>query len=65
LALVIGLRGRVAEAETLVKADRPPDEAAANVAYLRRLLSRKADAHAEAGNSPPAISPVAAVARPD
>jgi Flp pilus assembly protein TadD len=65
LALVIGLRGRGAEAETLVKADRPPDEAAANVAYLRRLLSRKADAHVEAGNSPPSISPVAAMARPD
>jgi Flp pilus assembly protein TadD len=65
LALVIGLRGRVAEAESLAKADRPPDEAAANVAYLRRLLSRNADAHADTGNRPPAISPVAAVARPD
>ncbi|MDB5635793.1 MAG: hypothetical protein JWP51_701 [Bradyrhizobium sp.] len=47
LALVVGLQGRVAEAESLVKADRPPEEAAANVAYLRRLLSRKANAHAD------------------
>src|SRR5271170_4404772 len=53
LALVVGLQGRVAEAESLVKADRPPDEAAANVAYLRRLLSRKAEARADGGNSPP------------
>jgi Flp pilus assembly protein TadD len=50
LALVIGLRGRIAEAESLVKADRPADEAAANVAALRRLLSRKADARTDAGS---------------
>src|SRR5258707_3973037 len=31
LALVVGLRGRVAEAESIVKADRPAGEAAANV----------------------------------
>ena len=41
LALVVGLQGRVAEAESIVKADRPPEEAAANVAYLRHLLSLK------------------------
>jgi Flp pilus assembly protein TadD len=58
LALVIGLQGRVAEAEGLVKADRPPDEAASNVAYLRRLLSRKADAHADS-------SPAIGIARPN
>src|SRR6202041_1441228 len=39
LALVVGLRGRVAEAETIVKADRPAAKAAADVAYLRRMLS--------------------------
>jgi Flp pilus assembly protein TadD len=49
LALVVGLQGRLAEAEGIVKADRPPDEAAANVAFLRRLLSRKENAHADAG----------------
>jgi Flp pilus assembly protein TadD len=47
LALVVGLQGRLAEAETIVKADRPPEEAAANVAYLKRLLSRKATARTE------------------
>jgi len=40
LALVVGLQGRFAEAETIVKADLPPDEAAANVAYLKEMLSR-------------------------
>ena len=41
LALVVGLQGRFAEAETIVKGDLPADEAAANVAYLREMLSRK------------------------
>ncbi|WP_244066535.1 tetratricopeptide repeat protein [Bradyrhizobium sp. Ce-3] len=41
LALVVGLQGRFAEAETIVKADLPADEAAANVAYLRDMLNRK------------------------
>src|ERR1700726_193405 len=45
LAFVVGLRGRFAEAESIVKAGRPPEEAAANVAYLKRLLARKDDAH--------------------
>jgi Flp pilus assembly protein TadD len=58
LAFVVGLRGRFAEAESIVKAGRPPEEAAANVAYLKRLLSRKDDAH-----SGPEGIPVAAVAR--
>ncbi len=40
LALVIGLQGRFAEAETIIKADLPPEEATANVAYLRQMLSR-------------------------
>src|SRR3979411_1918571 len=41
LALVIGLQGRFAEAESIVKADLPPEEAAANVASLKQMLSRK------------------------
>lgn len=41
LALVVGLQGRFAEAETIAKADLPPDEAAANVAYLRDMISRQ------------------------
>jgi Flp pilus assembly protein TadD len=48
LGLVVGLQGRLAEAETIVKAGRPPEEAAADVAYLRRLLSRKDNASANA-----------------
>jgi Flp pilus assembly protein TadD len=41
LALVVGLQGRFAEAETIARADLPPDEAAANVAYLRQMISRE------------------------
>src|SRR6202040_4327057 len=43
LALVIGLQGRFAEAEQIVRADLPPDEATANVAYLKQMLNRKDD----------------------
>src|SRR3979411_1518796 len=52
LALVVGLEGRLAEAEGIVKADRPPEEAAANAAYLRRLLSRKEKARTDADKIP-------------
>jgi Flp pilus assembly protein TadD len=48
LGLVVGLQGRLAEAESIVKADRPAEEAAANVAFLRRMLSRKGNARADA-----------------
>jgi Flp pilus assembly protein TadD len=41
LALVIGLQGRFAEAEDIARADLPPDQAAANVAYLRDMLAHK------------------------
>jgi Flp pilus assembly protein TadD len=40
LGLVVGLQGRFAEAETIVKADLPPDEASANVAYLKDMLRK-------------------------
>jgi Flp pilus assembly protein TadD len=60
LALVVGLRGHVVEAENILKANRPPEEAAANIAYLRRMLSRKTGARSDADNAP-AIG----VARPD
>jgi Flp pilus assembly protein TadD len=59
LGLVIGLQGRFAEAESIVKADLPADEAAANVAYLKQVLSRK-----DTRGGPGAI-PVAALNRPD
>ncbi len=41
LALVVGLQGRFAEAETIARADLPPDAAAANVAYLREMLAQQ------------------------
>ena len=39
LALVVGLQGRFPEAETIARADLPPEEAAANVAYLKQMMS--------------------------
>ena len=59
LALVVGLQGRFAEAETIAKGDLPADEAAANVAYLRDMLSRKDNPRG--GKT----VPVAALSRPD
>jgi Flp pilus assembly protein TadD len=43
LALVVGLRGRFAEAEKIATADLPENEANANVAYLRQMLAQKGD----------------------
>jgi Flp pilus assembly protein TadD len=43
LALVVGLQGRFAEAEQIARADLPPDQAAANVAYLQQMLAHKGD----------------------
>src|SRR5712692_8760324 len=43
LALVVGLQGRYQEAEEIARADLPPEAAAANVAYLREMLSGKSD----------------------
>lgn len=43
LALVVGLQGRFADAEDIAKADLPPDEASANVVYLREMLAQKGD----------------------
>ena len=39
LALVVGLQGRYAEAESIARADLPPEAAAANVAYLKQMMS--------------------------
>jgi Flp pilus assembly protein TadD len=55
LALVVGLQGRFAEAETIARADLPPDLAAANVAYLQQMLAQqnqiKLPASSKAGRS--------------
>jgi len=40
LALVVGLQGRFEEAEQIAQADLQSEEAAANVAYLRRMLAQ-------------------------
>jgi Flp pilus assembly protein TadD len=60
LGLVVGLQGRFGEAEEIVKADLPAEEAAANVAYLKQMLARKDNPRASRG-----ASPVAALNRPD
>src|SRR5213080_2888541 len=60
LALVVGLQGRFAEAETIAKGDLPADEATANVMYLREMLSRK-DNPRRGGKT----VPVAALNQPD
>jgi Flp pilus assembly protein TadD len=44
LALAVGLQGRFAEAEEIARADLPPDQAAANVAYLREMIARQSAA---------------------
>jgi Flp pilus assembly protein TadD len=64
LALVVGLQGRFAEAETIAKGDLPADEAAANVAYLREMLSRKDKDNSRPPGNRTAV-PVAALNRPD
>jgi Flp pilus assembly protein TadD len=43
LALVVGLQGRFAEAESIARADLPAAEAAANVAYVRQMLAQRSE----------------------
>jgi Flp pilus assembly protein TadD len=52
LGLVVGLQGRFAEAESIVKADLPLDQAEANVAYLKQMLSRKDNPRSGSGRVP-------------
>ena len=59
LGLAVGLQGRFAEAEGIVKADLPAEEAAANVAYLKQMLARKDNPRGGG------TVPVAALNRPD
>jgi Flp pilus assembly protein TadD len=55
LAVVVGLEGRVGEAEAIMKAGVPTDEAAASVTYLKRLLARKQTAQREPSARRPQI----------
>jgi Flp pilus assembly protein TadD len=41
LALVVGLQGRFDEAQQIAGADLPPDQAAANIGYLRKMLAQQ------------------------
>lgn len=41
LALIVGLQGRFDEAERIASAELPPEEARANVAYLRKMLTQQ------------------------
>ena len=50
LAVVLGLQGRMSDAEGIAKADLPVEEATANVAELKRLLARKEVARGPAAN---------------
>ena len=59
LALVVGLQGRFSDAETIARADLPPDEAAANVAYLKQMLKGKDRPQKGRG------APMASLDRPD
>jgi Flp pilus assembly protein TadD len=53
LALVVGLQGRFADAEAIARADLPPDEAAANVAYLRQMLAHRSELRSPKDVHPP------------
>lgn len=53
LALVVGLQGRFADAEAIARADLPPDEAAANVAYLRQMLAHRSELRSPKDVRPP------------
>jgi Flp pilus assembly protein TadD len=67
LGLVVGLQGRFAEAEEIVRSDLPPDEAAANVAYLKEMLKNKDKDNSRPGRGKGGIRnvPVAELSRPD
>jgi Flp pilus assembly protein TadD len=60
LAVVLGLEGKMAEAESIAKANLPVADADADVAELKRLL-----AHRDTRGASVDRAPVAAVARPD
>jgi Flp pilus assembly protein TadD len=64
LGLVVGLQGRFAEAEEIVKADLPPDEAAANVAYLKDMLKNRGKDNSRPGRDTGGV-PLAELTRPN
>ena len=60
LALVLGLEGKMSEAEKLLRADLPPAVAEANLAWLQTSLQNRLSATATPAATPVATTPVAA-----
>jgi Flp pilus assembly protein TadD len=58
LALVVGLQGRFGEAETIARAELPPEEAQANVAYLRQMLAQQRQQSPRGKTAKPRIKPI-------
>jgi Flp pilus assembly protein TadD len=56
LAVVLGLEGHMAEAESIAKANLPVEDANADVAELKRLLARKDTRGARADRTPAAAA---------
>jgi Flp pilus assembly protein TadD len=53
LALVVGLQGRFGEAQKIASAEISPEQAAANVAYLKQMLAQQNNWQALKGSSAP------------
>jgi Flp pilus assembly protein TadD len=47
LAVIVGLQGRMSEAESIARTGLPPEQASANVAYVKRILVRRQIAQRE------------------
>jgi Flp pilus assembly protein TadD len=60
LALVLGLQGRFSEAEEIARGDLSPDQAGANVAYLRQMVAQQDKKLARPVTPAPAASATAA-----
>jgi Flp pilus assembly protein TadD len=62
LALVIGLQGRFDEAQKIASADLPPEQAAENVAYLKKMLAQQNTWQALQGSGKSTAKPAAGAA---
>lgn len=62
LALVLSLQGRLGEAESLARADLPPNEAQASIDNMRRMASAGAGGKPGTGGNATASSPATAAA---
>jgi len=65
LALVVGLQGRFDEAQKIAGADLPPDQAAENIAYLKKMLAQQNTWQTlQNGKTASTAKPAAPVAKP-